>query len=377
MDVIAFGSDALEIIDALEDENAAYWRYFLQAGAASVAANFQVYCGLVQVNGRLWPLSVHDPEALNSYPCSLHTQYIRYPLAEIGLVPDRIARKAIGFSLSVLDVLLQAAGVDRTVQWSSWLLSTNLHEHSLAEDAPAVTTLLCQQFPEHAILVRNVHAIEQADLLQKLEACGYQLWTSRRVYLFDGKAGDFQTKSTVRRDAKAFKALRDYHIVEHEAFTPEDAPRIIELYRMLYLDKHSVLNPQYTTAFVKEALKNRLLEFRGLRHVSGRLDGVFACFSRGNVTSTPFIGYDTTLGSELGLYRHLVTMLLARVSERQQLLNYSSGAGEFKRRRGGQPVIEYNAVYTRHLSPVRRLALNVFGRVLNHFGKRFLEEHNV
>jgi hypothetical protein len=272
---------------------------------------------------------------------------------------------------------LIAAGLERTVQWSSWMLSTNLHSEYLATDAPRMTELLLRRYPEHAILVRNVNDFQDPSLPKSLQDCGYELWTSRWIYFFDGRNDHFTGKSTVRRDAKALLALQNYEIVEHDSLYSEDAPRIAELYRMLYLDKHSHLNPQYTTRFVESALANKLLEFRGLRHISGRLDGIFACFSRGQVTSTPFIGYDTSLPTELGLYRHLVSMLLAQVSRKKLLLNYSSGAGEFKRRRGGTPVLEYNAIYIRHLSPARRFVLSQFGKLVNQLGRSVLENHEL
>lgn len=54
------------------------------------------------------------------------------------------------------------------------------------------------------------------------------------------------------------------------------------------------------------------------------------------------------------------------------LLNYSSGAGEFKRRRGGR-WIEYNAIYSRHLPAHRQAACREWKHATNRVYKRFLE----
>ncbi|HVY71025.1 MAG TPA: GNAT family N-acetyltransferase, partial [Verrucomicrobiae bacterium] len=94
-------------------------------------------------------------------------------------------------------------------------------------------------------------------------------------------------------------------------------------------------------------------------------------------TSVPFIGYDTSLPQELGLYRVLVTMLLQRTAEEKLLLNYSSGAGDFKRRRGGEPVIEFNAIYTRHLPARRRAMFAALRELSNRVGRRFLEKNEI
>ena len=375
---IAFGAQALEWLRDSNDPNAAYWRFVLEEGAEALAPNLKTRAALVRCAGRQWPVTVNDGGEDNSYPCSLYTQYVRYALAELSLVPSRWQRLGAWAGLRVLGFALRWAQVDRTVQWSSWLLSTNLHDPALAQDAVAAREALCSQFPNHAILIRNIHNFEDPHLSQKLEDAGYELITSRQIYFFNGQTAEFNARSDVRRDLKALKALKNYSIVEHDGFTQNDAPRIAELYRMLYIEKHSGLNPQYTVHFVERALKERLLEFRGLRNnQSGRIDGVFACFARETVTSTPFIGYDTALPAELGLYRCLVSMLLQRVAEHKLLLNYSSGAGQFKRRRGGEPSIEWNAVYIRHLPFHRRKVFEVLRDLVNGFGRSFLETNEI
>ena len=374
---IAFGADALRWLEGSLEPNRAYWRFVLEEGAGALAPNLQTRAGLLRVGERIWPVTVNDGGQTNSYPCSLYTQYVRYALAELSLVPSRWQRCGAWLGLNALGLALSWAQIDRTVQWSSWLLSTNLHDAALAEDALVARESLCAQFPDHAILVRNIHGFEDPALPHKLEDAGYELITSRQIYFFDGKTADFQQRSDVRRDLKALKTLPGYTVMEHGDFTPADAPRVAELYRMLYIEKHSDLNPQYTQRFVERAIAGRLLEFRGLRHDSGRIDGVFACFSREHVTSTPFIGYDTTLSSELGLYRCLVAMLLKRVAETRTLLNYSSGAGRFKRRRGGIPAIESNALYTRHLPAHRRAIFEGLRVMVNRFGRAFLEQNEV
>jgi hypothetical protein len=49
-------------------------------------------------------------------------------------------------------------------------------------------------------------------------------------------------------------------------------------------------------------------------------------------------------------------------------VNLSAGAASFKRLRGGRPVIEYSAVYDRHLAPGRRFAVRTLARIVNGLG---------
>lgn len=374
---VAFGEEALRWLEESGAEDAGYWALFVKEQPGALALNFHAEAAVLRVNGCVWPLSLNAERGESSYPCSLLTQYVRYPLAELSLVPSKLLRTVARVGLTMLGAVLRFGRVDRCVQWSSSLLSTDLHDPALGAEAEAATRALCWRFSDRAILVRNIHAVEDPGLPARLEAAGYALLTSRQIYFFDGKTGAFAARSDVKRDWKALRALENYEVVEHSQFTRSDVPRILELYRMLYLDKHSRLNPQYTERFVESALDGKLLEFRGLRHVSGRLDGVFACFSRGGVTSTPFIGYDTTLPAGLGLYRLLVALLLQRVSREKLLLNYSSGAGAFKRRRGAEPAIEWNAVYVRHLPFYRRAVFKLLQLLVNRLGRRFLEENQI
>ncbi len=374
---IKFGGAAEARLAGLNSGRQAYWQGVLRHGSKICAPNLRTRPGIVCHEDRWWPLTINDRREGNSYPCSLHTQYVTYPQAELSLVPGLAQRRVARIGLLALDLILRIAQADRVAQWSSWLFSTNLHEPGMGSSVEAVTRTLVSAFPDHAVLVKNVHGFEEPSLPGAFEAAGYDLVTSRQIYFFDGRTRDYLQKSTVKRDLKSLAQLVDYQVVEHNQIQPQDLPRITDLYRQLYLEKHSWLNPQYSEVFVARAWREGWLEFRGLRHASGRLDGIFACFTSGQTTSTPFIGYDTTLPSELGLYRHLVSMLLQRLAERRWLLNYSSGAGDFKRRRGGQPVIEFNAIYHRHLPARRRAAFSILATLANRWGRQFLEENEI
>ncbi len=374
---VGFGSEAARWLDGLGTELSRYWRNFLVRASTDLAANLRTRPGVARFADAWFPVTVNQRPEDNAYPCSLTTQYVAYPLGELNLVPTRRQRALARLGLHGLQWILALAQADRVVQWNSWLLSTNLVPAGLPPAVGPITRALCRAFPTHAVLLKNLNLAQHAELLRLLVEQGYVLITSRQVYLFDGRTGAFRQRNTVKRDRKFLVEQPHYASVEHHGFSEADLPRVLELYRLLYLDKHSRLNPQYTDAFVSAAWRERWLELRGLRHPSGRLDGVFGCFRMGDVTSTPFIGYDTALPQETGLYRMLVAMLLERVAEEKLLLNYSSGAGDFKRRRGGQASIEFNALYSRHLPAPRRAAFALLGTLANRLGRRFLEENQV
>ena len=107
---------------------------------------------------------------------------------------------------------------------------------------------------------------------------------------------------------------------------------------------------------------------RALRSPEGRIDGALGWFVNSAVISTPIVGYDTALPQRTGLYRQLTRLCLQEAVERRQVLNFSSGAAEFKRLRGGQPQIEYSLIRVAHLSWGRRLVWTVLSRLLHGIG---------
>jgi len=86
---------------------------------------------------------------------------------------------------------------------------------------------------------------------------------------------------------------------------------------------------------------------------------VMGYFVRNGVMTQPFFGYDTTLPQKIGLYRLLTMVTLLEGMEHGLMVHASAGVGPFKKLRGGMPVIEYNAVYDRHLPLGRRLPWSV------------------
>jgi hypothetical protein len=370
--LVLFGRPAAEALWSVTQHNASYWRWVLERGTAALAPNFTAEPGILPNGGEFIPITVDRDEQDTSYPCSLVTQYVRYPRGELRLLKSETAKGAARACLTLLGAALGAAKADRVIQWNSWLTSTNLLPALSENQVAGATRTLCEAFPDRAILVKNVHGREDPDLPHRFAAYGYHLWPSRLIYFFDGTNPAFLGRNNVKQDLAALRKLADYEAVEHSQFTPQDAPRILRLYEMLYLEKHSRLNPRYTLGFVESALRQGLLEFRGLRHSSGRIDAVLACFRRGNVLTTPFVGYDTAKQVELNFYRLLVAMLLKRVAEEGTLLNYSSGAGEFKRRRGAEACLEFNAIYTAHLPIARKLTYATLSPCLRILGGRLL-----
>jgi hypothetical protein len=353
----------------------AFPRALLCAGVAPYITNVRAAVGLLAWPDLVLPLTVgrrSGPQ--EAYTVGLRSQYVEYPKEEWRRNPTPGLRAAGQVGLGCLGALLQLAAPDRVVLLDNWLLSTNLHPQDLGVRLSAAVAACRRTFPSHTLVLRNVDIFRHPDLCGALSQSGWRLWATRKVFYFEGARPAFLTKDAVRRDLRLLDATGNRgRLVDGDEIHETEAQRILELYQRLYLEKHSRMNVQFTEAFVRRALRERWLAFRGLRNPSGVLDGVLGLFTGEGVVSTPFVGYDTSLPETRGIYRQLVAALLQETAARRWLLNFSSGAGEFKRRRGGQAHIEYNALYWRHLPAPRRAAWALVERLVNGVGRPFLE----
>ncbi|WP_339531265.1 MULTISPECIES: hypothetical protein [unclassified Pseudomonas] len=348
-------------------------RYVRACAGGALIGNVSTRMALLDTGAQQFPVSItegNEPDD-NCYVVSPQTAYSGYAREEL----KRLGRPWLTWPLKLLtqgvDRLLSAAKVDQLVQVNNWLLSTNLYptDWNVAE-LPAITALLRRDFPDHGFGFRSLNDFSNRELRQCLEALGYLSIPSRQVYLFDGRAGaqaPFLKHHNTRLDATLLRRS-PYDVVPGTALSDTDFQRIEHLYNLLYLNKYCTLNPHYSAQWMQRGQHEGWLELRALRSPEGRIDGALGWFANSAMISTPIVGYDTALPQRAGLYRQLTRLCLQEAVERRQVLNFSSGAAEFKRLRGGQPQIEYSLIHVAHLSWGRRLVWTVLSRLLHGIG---------
>jgi hypothetical protein len=189
--------------------------------------------------------------------------------------------------------------------------------------------------------------------LAALRTNHYRIVPSRPIYIVDTKCRRFLERNNFQADLGQLKRTA-YSIVEDTRELAPHVPRMTELYRELYLRRHSPLNPQYKCEFFSMILEARFMNHRAFIK-DGRVDGFVSYFLEDGVMTASLIAYDLALPRKLALYRMGFALVIAEAAKRQMLLNLSAGAGEFKMLRGAVPVQEYDAIYDRHLPMRRRL----------------------
>lgn len=358
------------------DMELAYVLPLMKEGSEHHFRNVRTSFRLLKAGGQLLPMTVNDTEYSNSYVCSPYSTYISYAMEELYLLKGKAFRGALRAIITSIAPLLKAARINRNVHINNWLLSTNLYEEMEKELLPPLTSSLVAGFPKHALIFRSLNEVTNSRLMNDLHEQGYVMVPSRQVYFFDGRNPEYLRKQNCIWDRKQLQRS-PFTLVRHEDIHAKDYKRIAELYELLYIDKYSSLNPQFTEAYIRNCHKQNLLYMMGLRDSEGILQGVVGCFIRGGVMTVPLVGYDTSLPQQLGLYRMLMAMVLQEAADRRQLLHLSSGAAHFKRIRGASPAIEYSAVYVKHLPFGRRAAWSLLGAFLNIIGAPLMRKYQL
>lgn len=332
----------------------------IHAGGATppFIANLDTQVELLRHGHLSLPCTINRAEAGNAWVCSPLTTYGSYVIEEI----KRTVPMPLALPLQALchgyRGALSLARADQVVAINNWMLSTNLYPgFDPVRDAQALAGMVeqvRQRWPQHAIWFRSLNAQHNGAWIEALRALGFDLLPSRQVYLF-GDLAQEAGHANLRRDLKLLQ--RTPLTVKASAdFTGEDFVRAEALYRYLYLDKYSRLNPHYGAAFMQRWHAAGLLEFWGLCD-GGGLQAVIGTFRQGDTITAPIVGYNTALPQTLGLYRLLMAHVFDTARRRGLRINLSAGAAHFKRLRGGHAALEYSAVLSSHLGAPRRAAL--------------------
>lgn len=331
-----------------------YFRTLVERGPDALIENAEADVRALVVGNDTIPLVVCEPRASNSYVVSPLAHYVWYTREEIIKRNTSTWACAFEASFSAVGALLRFCEIDRVVYVNNWLYSTNPSPVLARESQRRLTEYLVDRYPRHAIVQRSVNPTLNPSYGDDLRSIGYRMVRSRRVHVIHTASDHFRKRTNVKLDRRA---LRDspYEIIDGARITEGDLPRLVELYRALYLDKHSRINPQLAEGFFRATLADGSLCYRAWRR-DGRIDAFASFYVQGGVVTGVAVGYDTAQPADLALYRQIIAKLIEEALERGATLNLSSGASEFKALRGALERIEYDAVFDSHLSARRRLA---------------------
>lgn len=338
------------------------------------ASNLETCVELLHMDDLIMPATINRGETGNSWVCSPLTTYCEYAIEELQRYLHPLLSGPLTLICRAYGYALELAHIDQAVAVNNWMLSTNLYPALQTTTLGKMIDSVVQRWPDHAVWFRSLNAEHNADWLNTLRALGFELIPSRQVYIFDELSAQIRRHANLSRDMRLLRETPLQKIGPAD-FLAEDYARIAHLYADLYLNKYSRLNPQYTEQFMRRWHDAGLLEFHGFRDDNGVLQGAVGLFRQGDIITAPIVGYNTALPREFGLYRLLMAGVFEQAVLTGATVNLSAGAAQFKRLRGGRPVIEYSAVLTRHLPAYRKGVISLLRSLTTSIGvpvmKRF------
>lgn len=339
-----------------------YFKPLIENGINFYIKNINAEAKILKVDNVLLPLIIADKNYDDSLYTSFYSSYIGYILKD--LTSTSFVTTFFKHLLELCGRALKKVEINKVIYVNHWLLSTNLHPSFTKEQVRLITDVLKKEYPEHAIVFKNIAPKLLPTLFDNLKTQSYRMIVSRQVFILDRearKAINKKQRAKIKKDRKLIDNT-DYYF--SECLSDDDFKRLAEIYHQLYIDKYSIYNPCYTSEFFELLKDNPLFNLQILR-TEDAIDGMLLTFSIDNQSTCPAMGYQLDKMPESALYRMLVAKLTADSEENNLDFHMSAGVGDFKKQRGARAETEYSAIYFEHLPLCKKFVYTLLEQIVN------------
>lgn len=353
IEIAEFDKDTIHLLPHAPE----YIKALVQQGPAKFIDNAHVEMKAISIDDLVLPLIVANPKRNNSNVCSPYTHYVKYHFEELIRRNRNVPKLFYKIVLGFMGVILKICQIDSVIYLNNWLFATNPYQELSRTQIARLTSYLQQKYPKHTIVHRSVNTYLHKEFYDILKQNGYLMVTSRTVNLLDTSTDTFFRHKNIKKDLKLLKKT-SYNIINNEYINESDMPRLTKLYRSLYMDKYTYLNPQLNSNFFSLTVNKNILTYRALKK-NNSIDAFASYKIHNGILTSIYIGYDPNLPKKIGLYRMGIGLLISEAKNQGLLLHLSAGVDYFKGLRGTFTVVEYDAIYYRHLSARRKIAWNL------------------
>jgi hypothetical protein len=274
--------------------------------------------------------------------CSPWTAFGPYGFDEAAKIRTGWSRLGARAGSIASSAALAAALPDRCFQVRNFMFSTPIHPPRQQGMDLAIHMQSLAETSGVPVLCRGLAQGWRAEEIRDAKSEGLLAVPTRVVWLFDGARRSFLDRHNTRMDLTLARKARPLRLTDPSAVEPWVWERFADLYAQLYLEKHNRLNPAYTANFMKLAAISGLIEFLVFPSAEGTgFDAFVGLFSGAGQSTCPLVGVETREQKPRGLYRMCCALCFGLAATREHQLNFSSGAGQFKRLRGGEQSVEY------------------------------------
>jgi hypothetical protein len=234
-------------------------------------------------------------------------------------------------------------------------------------DLSALIGNLVRAYPNHVLVFPGIVPHLDPSLAEALSNLGCRPVRSRMVHVvYPGQPLTGRGRKRVRRNRRLDRELRrasERRRITDPRILLRHVPRLHALYSQLYLQRHpGHLNARYEQAFFQLLLESGLFSASAWHR-----DGVIEAFNIHLVTDGVIrwsvCGVDVAVSVERGLFRLAVDHDLAEAERDGLIVNLGAGNSHFKRLRGAEVFVEYDMVFDRHVSALRRVPWSVLQQI--------------
>jgi len=341
--------------DSPEAQKAAnYLSPFIRHGTSPYLLNGSATVSALVIGSRVIPVVAAEPREGQTNSLSILTHYVEYPKRELHKLRYPALAYPMRIGLFVLGWMSRICGLDRVVYLNNWLWPTNPPFSLSQDEIETVRDFLVQRFPGRAIVVRSLNRVVSENLFAGLAKGGFQMIRSRRIFILDPADERLKRSRDLAKDQKLMQT-DPLQIRTPERVSEEEIQRLADIYRQLYIEKHSELNAQFTPGYFRILVESGVAEVRLID--CDKQIGCLTVWTRqpGEMTGV-MVGYDLSIPRSRGLLRRAFLIKIHEARKTASRFNMSAGSGQFKMNRGAVPETEYDAVFYAHLGLFKRLA---------------------
>jgi hypothetical protein len=333
---------------------AKYLSPFIRHGTNPYLLNGTATVSVLVIGSRVIPVVAPESRDGQTNSLSILTHYVEYPKRELHKLRYPVLAYPIRIGLVLLGWMSRICGLDRVVYLNNWLWPTNPPVSLSQCEIETVRDFLVQRFPERAIVVRSLNRVVSEGLVERLSKGGFRLIRSRRIFILDPADERLNRSRDLAKDEKLEKK-DPLPVRTPERLSDKESERLAEIYRQLYIEKHSDLNAQFTPGYFRILVESGVVEVR-LIDCDEQISCVTVWARRPGEMTGVMVGYDLSIPRSRGLLRRAFLIKIHEARKTVSRFNMSAGSGRFKMNRGAVPETEYDAVFYAHLSFCRRLA---------------------
>lgn len=352
------------------EDSVAAWRACWQGGDVKQMISNLRDCHITQDSSPQAPTTqTRSAVICQAWICSPWTAFGPYGFVEASKISTCWSRLGARAGAIASSLTLSAALPDRCLQVRNFLFSTPVHPPQQQGVNLAVHMKSLAESSGIPVLCRGLAEGWRAEEIRDAKGEGLLALPTRVVWLFDGVRRSFLDRHNTKMDLKMARKSMPLRLIDPNAVEYWVWERFADLYAQLYLEKHNRLNPAYTATFMKSAAISGLIEFLVFPSAEGKgFDAFVGLFSGAGQSTCPLVGVETRVQKARGLYRMCCALCFGLAAAREHQLNFSSGAGQFKRLRGGVQSLEYALLAV----PKSAIMKRKFWRVLSNTVERWV-----